>query len=61
MFNSSNKPAVTDPNSISINIISKGTEITGNINLEMIIQTEESFKDATGEDLSDMLDLGFVI
>ena len=32
MFNSSKKPATVDPNSISINIISKGTEILGDIN-----------------------------
>lgn len=31
MFNATKKPAVTDPISISINIISKGTEISGNI------------------------------
>jgi cytoskeletal protein CcmA (bactofilin family) len=31
MFNPNKKPALTDPNSISINIISKGTEITGDI------------------------------
>ncbi len=31
MFNSSKKPAAIDPNAISINIISKGTEIVGDI------------------------------
>ncbi len=32
MFNSSKKPLAIDPNAISINIISKGTEISGDIN-----------------------------
>ena len=41
-------------------IISK-IEVKGNIDLEGLVQTEELFNDATGEDLSDMLDLGFVI
>ena len=36
-------------------------EITGTIDLEDLVQTEESYHDATGDDLTDMLDLGFVI
>ncbi len=45
----------------SLQFLLSKIEITGNVDLEVIIQTEESFNDATGEDLSDMLDLGFVI
>lgn len=36
-------------------------EITGDINLNALAQTEEEYKDATGEDMADFLDLGFVI
>ena len=36
-------------------------EITGDISPETLIQTEGSYTDATGEDVSDLLDLGFVI
>ena len=36
-------------------------EIEGNIDLDSLTQTEENFKDATGEDISDFLDLGFII
>lgn len=36
-------------------------EIEGDIDLDTLVQTEENFKDATGEDLSDFLDLGFII
>ena len=36
-------------------------ELSGNLDLENIVQTEPAFTDATGEDVSDMLDFGFVI
>ena len=36
-------------------------ELEGTIDLNSINQTEESFKDATGEDISDFLDMDFVI
>jgi uncharacterized membrane protein YjgN (DUF898 family) len=36
-------------------------ELQGNIDLNAINQTEEDFKDATGEDVSDFLDLDFVM
>ena len=35
-------------------------DIIGDINADRLQQTEEEYKDATGEDFSDMLDLGFV-
>jgi uncharacterized membrane protein YjgN (DUF898 family) len=36
-------------------------ELEGNIDLDSIHQTEENFKDATGEDISDFLDMDFVM
>lgn len=36
-------------------------EIEGNIDLDSLTQTEENFKDATGEDISDFLDLDLII
>jgi len=36
-------------------------EVTGNIDTEKLVQTEGAYTDATGEDMSDILDLGFVI
>lgn len=36
-------------------------QIEGDIDLNTLFQTEENFKDATGEDISDFLDLGFII
>ena len=36
-------------------------ELEGSIDLGTINQTEEDFKDATGEDISDFLDLDFVM
>ncbi|MFN8153917.1 MAG: YjgN family protein [Bacteroidia bacterium] len=36
-------------------------EATGNIEADHLVQTEKAYTDATGEDVSDMLDLGFVI
>ncbi|MBK7964829.1 MAG: DUF898 domain-containing protein [Bacteroidetes bacterium] len=36
-------------------------EIVGNIDTDQLVQTEKEYTDATGEDMSDMLDLGFVI
>lgn len=35
-------------------------EMTGNIDLDKIIQTEENYRDATGEDLGDMLDIDLI-
>lgn len=36
-------------------------ELDGNFNLDTLMQTEENYKDATGEDLSDFLDLDAVM
>jgi uncharacterized membrane protein YjgN (DUF898 family) len=36
-------------------------EMEGNIDLNAIKQTEEDYRDATGDDISDMLDLDFVM
>jgi uncharacterized membrane protein YjgN (DUF898 family) len=36
-------------------------EIEGNIDLDALTQTEVNYKDATGEDISDFLDLDFVM
>lgn len=36
-------------------------EVVGNIDTEQLVQTEKEYTDATGEDMSDLLDLGFVI
>ncbi len=45
----------------TLNFLFSKIEISGNIDLEDLVQTEDSYTDATGDDLSDMLDLGFVI
>ena len=36
-------------------------EVVGNIDTDQLVQTEAAYTDATGEDMSDMLDIGFVI
>ena len=36
-------------------------ELEGNIDLDTLHQTEDNFKDATGEDISDFLDLDFIV
>ena len=36
-------------------------ELDGNLDLNTLVQTEENYKDATGEDLSDFLDLDTVM
>jgi uncharacterized membrane protein YjgN (DUF898 family) len=36
-------------------------EMEGNINFDLLNQSEEVYTDATGEDISDILDFGFVI
>lgn len=45
----------------TMNYIFSSIEIEGNIDLNTLTQTEENFKDATGEDISDFLDLDFVM
>lgn len=45
----------------TLKFIFENIELEGNIDLDTLNQTEENFKDATGEDLSDFLDLDFVM
>jgi uncharacterized membrane protein YjgN (DUF898 family) len=44
-----------------MNYIFDNIEMEGNIDLNTLTQTEENYKDATGEDISDFLDLDFVM
>jgi len=45
----------------TMRFIFSNVEVKGNVNLDTIMQTEIEYTDATGEDLSDLLDFGFVI
>lgn len=45
----------------SLDFIFSKIEMTGDIDLDAIEQTEDIFTDATGEDMGDMLDFGFVV
>jgi uncharacterized membrane protein YjgN (DUF898 family) len=36
-------------------------QMAGDIDLDSIQQTEESYRDATGEDMSDFLDIDFIL
>jgi uncharacterized membrane protein YjgN (DUF898 family) len=36
-------------------------QITGDIDFNQLVQSEENYTDATGDDMSDMLDIGFVV
>lgn len=45
----------------TMNYICDNIEMEGNIDLNTLTQTEENYKDATGEDISDFLDLDFVM
>lgn len=45
----------------SMKYIFEHIEINGTIDLDSLNQTEENFKDATGEDVSDFLDMDFII
>ena len=45
----------------TLNYIFNHIEMEGDIDLDKISQTEANYSDATGDDLTDMLDLGFVI
>lgn len=44
----------------TMNFIANKIELSGDINLDEIKQSEESYADATGEDLTDMLDIDFI-
>lgn len=41
--------------------IFENIEMEGNIDLNSLLQTEENYKDATGEDIGDFLDMDFVM
>lgn len=43
----------------TFNFIVQNVQLEGNIDLDVIAQTEEEYKDATGEDIGDMLDIDF--
>lgn len=45
----------------SFKFIFSKIQLVGNINTDTLIQSEDAYTDATGEDMSDMLDLDFVI
>jgi uncharacterized membrane protein YjgN (DUF898 family) len=44
----------------SLNFMFDNIELDGTIDLDTLVQTEENFQDATGEDISDVLDIDFV-
>lgn len=45
----------------TIKFVFENIEVDGNLNLDTLIQTEENYKDATGEDLSDFLNLDTIM
>ncbi|HJR99817.1 MAG TPA: YjgN family protein [Flavobacterium sp.] len=45
----------------TMKFVFENIEAEGNINLDALVQTEENYKDATGEDLSDFLNLDTVM
>lgn len=45
----------------TLKYVMDNTMMTGNINFDQLLQTEEEYTDATGEDVGDMLDLGMGI
>ena len=45
----------------TMNYIFENIEMEGNIDLNLLLQTEENYKDATGEDVGDFLDMDFVM
>lgn len=45
----------------SMRFIFSKIQVTGDIDFNSLIQSEENYTDATGDDMSDMLDLGFVV
>lgn len=44
----------------TIHYLTSNIHLKGTINLDSISQTEENFKDATGDDIQDMLDMDYV-
>lgn len=45
----------------TMNFVFENIEIAGDIDVEQIVQTEQDYKDATGEDLADFFDFDFII
>ena len=45
----------------TLNYLFQNIELEGDIDLDSLQQTEENFKDATGDDISDILDIDFVL
>ncbi len=45
----------------SLNYFSENIDLEGTLDLNTLMQTEENYKDATGEDMGDMLDIDFVM
>lgn len=45
----------------TMSYIFENIEMEGNIDLNLLLQTEENYKDATGEDIGDFLDMDFVM
>jgi uncharacterized membrane protein YjgN (DUF898 family) len=45
----------------SLKFVANNIQMTGNISLDEIEQQQEDFSDASGEDLSDFFDFGFII
>ena len=57
-----NQKIVDDCNcTAKLKFIFEHVELDGNLDLKTLVQTEENYKDATGEDLSDFLDLDTVM
>jgi len=44
----------------TMNFVANHIEMEGDIDLDSVVQTEENFNDATGDDISDMLDIDFI-
>jgi uncharacterized membrane protein YjgN (DUF898 family) len=45
----------------SLTFVANNIQMNGNISLDEIEQQQEDFEDATGEDMADLLDFGFII
>jgi len=45
----------------TLNFIFSHIEVIGNIDTEALVQTEKEYTDATGEDISDIMDFGFIV
>ena len=45
----------------TMTFVFENVELKGDIDVEQIVQTEQEYKDATGEDIADFLDFDLVI